>query len=273
MPEPCELFEYTTGKWIYNDALRHRERRRAFNVSELKRLAALAVQQKEDDIAGFEKLAEGGFNRSFKITMRDGFQFVARIPYPVTEPKFLVVASEVATIDFLRSHGIPVPKIFGYSAVADNPAGTEYIFMELVQGQNLGDIWFTLSEQERITLVMKLVQLETRLFGLQFPASGSLYYYDDLPAHDYPAIVPSPSSTRRFCIGPDTSLGLWYGKRLNLSVERGPCKKTEILWRFSPPEPQKRLRISKHLDDLSNLFSVFAERCTITSPNPTSNIL
>lgn len=54
---------------------------------------------------------------------------------------------------FLRSHGIPVPKIYGYSAVADNPAGTEYIFMELVQGQNLGDIWFTLSEQERITLV------------------------------------------------------------------------------------------------------------------------
>ena len=63
----------------YNDALRLRERRRAFNVSELKRLAALAVQQKEDDVTGFEKLAEGGFNRSFKITMRNGFQFVARI--------------------------------------------------------------------------------------------------------------------------------------------------------------------------------------------------
>ncbi|KAH2984236.1 hypothetical protein KXV25_001497 [Aspergillus fumigatus] len=108
---------------LYNDALRHHERRRAFNVSELKRLAALAVRQKEDDVASFEKLAEGGFNRSFKITMRDGFQFVARIPYPVTEPKSLLVASEVATIDFLRSHGIPVPKIYGYSAVADNPAG------------------------------------------------------------------------------------------------------------------------------------------------------
>jgi len=208
----------------YNDALRHRERRRAFNISELKRLAALAVQQKEGDVAGFEKLAEGGFNRSFKITMRNGFQFVARIPYPVTEPKYLVVASEVATIDFLRSHGIPVPKIFGYSAVADNSAGTEYIFMELVQGQNLGDIWYTLSERERITLVTKLVQLESRLFALRFPASGSLYYYDDLPDQDYRVIVPSPSSTRHFCIGPDTSLGLWYGKRFGLSVERGPCK-------------------------------------------------
>ncbi|KAB8277333.1 kinase-like domain-containing protein [Aspergillus minisclerotigenes] len=251
MPEPCDLFEYTTGQWIYNDALRHRERRRAFNISELKRLAAVAVQQKEDDVAGFEKLAEGGFNRSFKITMRDGFQFVARIPYPVTEPKFLVVASEVATIDFLRSHGIPVPKIFGYSAVADNSAGTEYIFMELVQGQNLGDIWFTLSEQERITLVTKLVQLESRLFGLRFPASGSLYYYDDLPAHDYPVIVPSPNSTCRFCIGPDTSLGLWYEKRLNLSVERGPSSSQRDVQPQSHLEHivnlEKYLQIARHL--------------------------
>ncbi|KAJ5585265.1 uncharacterized protein N7459_005065 [Penicillium hispanicum] len=225
-PEPFDLFDYTTGRWIYNDALRHQERRRAFNVSELKRLAALAVQQKEDDIAGFEKLAEGGFNRSFMITMRNGFRFVARVPYPVAEPKSLLVASEVATIDFLRSHGIPVPKVFGYSAVADNAAGTEYIFMELVQGQNLGDIWYHLSEQERITLVKKLVQLESRVFGLQFPASGSLYYADDLPGYDNRVMVTSAGSTRHFCIGPDTSFGLWYGKRLDLSIGRGPLALT-----------------------------------------------
>lgn len=173
---------------------------------------------------GFEKLAEGGFNRSFTITMRDGFQFVARIPYPVTEPKFLVVASEVATMDFLRSRGIPVPKIFGYSAVADNSASTEYIFMEFVQGKNLGDIWYTLSGQERRTILSNLVQLESRLFGIQFPASGSLYYCDDLPKIESRVNVPSPGSARSFCIGPDTSLALWYGKRLDLSVERGPCE-------------------------------------------------
>lgn len=156
--------------------------------------------------------------------MRDGFRFVARIPYPVTEPKFLVVASEVATMDFLRAHGVPVPRIFGYSASADNSAGTEYIFMELVQGKNLGDVWYALSEQERRTMVTNLVQLEARLFRLRLPASGSLYYYDDLPDRYRRIITPSPGTTRRFCIGPDTSLGLWYGKRLNLSVERGPCK-------------------------------------------------
>lgn len=91
--------------------MRHRERRRVFNVFELTHLAALAIQQKEVDVIGFEKLAEGGFNRSFLITMRDGYRFVARIPYPATEPKFLVVASEVATLEFLRAHDIPVPKV------------------------------------------------------------------------------------------------------------------------------------------------------------------
>ncbi|KGO63638.1 Aminoglycoside phosphotransferase [Penicillium italicum] len=255
MSEPCDLFEYTSGRWIYNDDLRRRERRRVFNVSGLKRLAALAVQKKETDIIEFEKLAEGGFNRTFLITMRDGYRFVARIPYPATEPKFLLVASEVATLGFLRAHGIPVPEVLGYSAVADNCAGTEYIFMEHVQGKNLGDVWYTLSERERRKLVAKIVQLESRLFSLRFPASGSLYYCNDLP-DDYPrAIVTSLGSPRRFCIGPDTSLRMWYGKRLDLPVERGPYrdplavltagaeKEVAYLEKFGRPlQPFQRLR-------------------------------
>ncbi|KAJ5559204.1 Aminoglycoside phosphotransferase [Penicillium sp. DV-2018c] len=56
MPEPCDLFEYTSGRWIYNDNLRRRERRRVFNISGLKRLAALAVQKKETDIIEFKNL-------------------------------------------------------------------------------------------------------------------------------------------------------------------------------------------------------------------------
>jgi hypothetical protein len=146
------------------------------------------------------------------------------IPYPATEPKFPVVASEVATLDFLRAHGIPVPKVFDYSAVADNSAGTEYIFMEYVRGKNLGEVWYSLIEHERRELVTKIVQLESRLFSLRFPASGSLYYCNDLPDNHSRVIIPSPGSTDRFCVGPDTSLRFWYGKRLLLSVERGHCE-------------------------------------------------
>ncbi|PWY89730.1 kinase-like protein [Aspergillus heteromorphus CBS 117.55] len=276
MPSCSDLFDYTSGRWLYNDTLRHRERRRIFNVPELKRLAASSICQKEEDVLGFEKLAEGGFNRSFLVTMRDNFRFVARIPYPVTQPKPLVIASEVATMDFLRSHGIPVPKVYGYSASADNPAGTEYIFMELIQGQNLGDIWFDLSERQRYKLIAQLVQLESRLFALRFPASGSLYYCSDLPESNR-VIIPNSSSLStnegRFCIGPDTSLGLWYGRRLNLPVERGPYQdclavltagaKKEIAYlsKFGQPlQPFQRLRREtynyqpqSHLDHIATL--------------------
>lgn len=157
--------------------------------------------------------------------MRDGFQFVGRIPYPVTEPKDLVVASEVATMDFLRSHGVPVPKIYGYSTTSENAAGTEYIFMELIRGTNLGDIWFDMSEKARITIITKLVKLESRLFALRFPVSGSLYYTKDLQTRSNKVDITTAYSAResRFCIGPDTTFGLWYGKRLGLQVYRGPC--------------------------------------------------
>lgn len=104
----------------WNDKQRHDERRRQFNVAELTRLAAAAVDRSAGDVLRLEKLAEGGFNRSFLLTMRGGFQMVARIPYSVTEPKHLLVASEVATIDFLRSRDFPVPKIHGYSNSAEN---------------------------------------------------------------------------------------------------------------------------------------------------------
>lgn len=157
--------------------------------------------------------------------MRNNFQFVARIPYSITEPKRLVVASEVATMDFLRSHGLPIPKVYDYSATSENAAGTEYIFMELVHGKCLGDVWFDLSEKAMHTIIAKLVDLESRLFNITFPANGSLYYSKDLPVKSNHVEVPPTSSitSGRFCIGPDTTLGLWYGRRQNAGVDRGPC--------------------------------------------------
>ena len=80
------------------------------------------------------KVAEGVFNRAFFITMRDGFQMVAHETYPVTVPQHYAVASEVATMDLLRSSALSTPKVYGYSPEPDDAAGTEYIFMEFVRG-------------------------------------------------------------------------------------------------------------------------------------------
>jgi hypothetical protein len=157
MDQSPDLYEYTSGRWLcvgpsspwvlhllrrtsWNEELRLAERRRPFNVKELANLAAAAVQRSPKELVKFEKLAEGGLNRTFLLSMRDGFQMVARIPNPMTEPKHLLVASEVATVGYLRSHGIPTPQIYGYSTTLRNSADTECVFMEYNRGINLGDI-------------------------------------------------------------------------------------------------------------------------------------
>ncbi|EQL02629.1 protein kinase subdomain-containing protein PKL/CAK/Fmp29 [Ophiocordyceps sinensis CO18] len=226
-----DLFEYTSGRWIINDDLRHAESRRVFKVDGLSQLAAEAVNRSPDDVVRLEKLAEGGSNRAFLITMRCGFRMVARIPYLVTTPKYFSVASEVATMALLRSFGLPIPEVYGYSPTPNNAAGTEYIFMEFVQGTNLNDIWFDLGEGEIISISRQLVELESKMMSIAFPAGGSIYYTKDLQNAAECASWPTrPGITledKRFCVGPDTSVRLWYGRRSHLDVDRGPYESAQ----------------------------------------------
>ena len=245
MVEDPGLFEYTSGRWLYvslvvwklhflidrtlrsyNEQLRRKEREKRFNIVQLKRLAAASVGRKAEDVCQFTKLAEGGFNRSFLTTFEDGFQLVARIPYPATVPKHLVVASEAATLSFLRARGIPVPEVYGYSATSDNAAETDFIFMEYIHGINLADVWHSISDEDLTTLIASMVELEAKLFALEFPANGSLYYTKDLEGiSDQIAVLESSSrDVPLYCIGPDTTLGLWYGKRSSLHADRNPCQ-------------------------------------------------
>jgi hypothetical protein len=110
---------YKTMDLSWKDASRHSERRRKFNVAELKRSAAAAVYQNVDEVARVEKLAQGGFNQTFPITMHDGFQLVGRILSPVPEPKYHIVAGEGAIMYVFRSQGTTVLKIYSYWAIGE----------------------------------------------------------------------------------------------------------------------------------------------------------
>lgn len=134
-----------------------------------------AVDRCEDDIRSFRKFAEGGFNRTFEITMKDGQQIVARLPYPSTLPKRYAVASEVATVDLIRFYGLPVPRIFGYSTTSNNPVGSEYIIMEKAVGKEVGHTWYDLSVKERKSITLEVARLEGVLFSIPLPAFGSVY--------------------------------------------------------------------------------------------------
>jgi len=146
---------------------------------------------------------------------------VARIPYPATVPKYYAVASEVATMEFLRSSGLPVPQVYGYSPAPDNEAKTEYIFMEFMRGSKLSDIWPELVESDIVSILRQLAQLESQMMSISFPAGGSLYYAHDMEKVARRAVIPLKD--KRFCVGPDTRLPLWYGRRSQLDVDRGPC--------------------------------------------------
>ncbi|KAF2437966.1 kinase-like protein [Karstenula rhodostoma CBS 690.94] len=214
-----DLFEYTSGRWIWNEPRRLAERHLAFNVDELKKAAAKSVNRPTSDIKSFRKFAEGGFNRVFDISMKDGSSILARLPYPSTVPQHLAVASEVATLDFVRAQGVPTPRVLGYS-VGDNSVGAEYILMEKLPGRPIGDAWFDLSERERLKILLQIVKLETKLFAMDLPASGSIYY-----AHDLPIGTPKkdiPGSDNGLCIGPYAALQWWFGERRDLKIDRGP---------------------------------------------------
>jgi hypothetical protein len=47
------------------------------------------------------KLAEGNFNKIFKLSMDNGLNVIARIPHPIAGPKYYTTASEVATMEFV----------------------------------------------------------------------------------------------------------------------------------------------------------------------------
>ena len=183
------------------------------------------------DIVLFKKIAEGGSNRVFEVTFKAGLKVIARLPYPSTIPKNYGVASEVATMEFLRLYAISIPKIYSWSSMAANPVGSEYIIMERIEGRALADTWLTMTVKERINIMEQIVKMEKILFGIRFPANGSLFFSDSLCADIKRVEMPRDNGVKdvdKFCIGPSTEYLWWYRKRDELTANRGPCKYTPL---------------------------------------------
>ena len=124
-------------------------------------------------------------------------------------------------MDYLRTSGLPTPKVYGYSPESDNAAGTEYIFMEFIRGTDLSNVWDSLDDQGVSSIMRQLNELESKMMSLTFPAGGSLYYTRDL--EKVAKRLGIPLEDERFCIGPDTRFSMWCGRRSQLEVDRGPC--------------------------------------------------
>ncbi|RHZ55477.1 hypothetical protein CDV55_103246 [Aspergillus turcosus] len=218
------------GVWVlsYNEHLRLAERYLQFDIPALMKVVAAASSHRTSDIVSFYKMAEGGFNRLFQATFTDGRHVIARLPYPSTAPEHYTVASEVATLDYLRLHGIPTPEVYAWCSTKANPVGAEYIIMEKLNGTPLGDTWYAMTPKEQHKIMKQIVEWEARLMSLEFPACGSLYYQKDLPTERK---VSLPKNKGEFCIGPVANYSWWHGERSNLDIDRGPWSSSSDLFR------------------------------------------
>jgi hypothetical protein len=98
-PDHEHSFRYTSGRWLWDEEQQLRDRYKAFNVAELQSLAAKAVRS--DSCISITKLAEGGYNKVFRLTMNDGKRVLAPIPNQNAGPPFYSTASEVATMELV----------------------------------------------------------------------------------------------------------------------------------------------------------------------------
>ncbi|PYI00406.1 phosphotransferase enzyme family protein [Aspergillus sclerotiicarbonarius CBS 121057] len=158
--------------------------------------------------------------------MQDGFQVIVKTPYSIAGPKHYATASEAATLQYLHSKGIPVPKVYGYSSSTDNPTGIEYIVMEKAPGVNLATMWLGMTKKQRHQLASSFVQVERQFFNIPFGSIGSIYFKKDIPTELQATLYAADSDTGNdghsdiFCIGPTAEYMFWYGARATFDLDQ-----------------------------------------------------
>lgn len=113
----------------------------------------------------------------------------------------------------------------GWNSDPANPVGTEYIFLEKMQGVRLADKWNSMKPFEKFKLIDRIINAEAELTKIQSPAYGSLYFQDSIP--DDSMRIPltgDVDSSGTYCIGPPCD-GAWSHVALSegSSKSRGPC--------------------------------------------------
>ncbi|KAL2862667.1 uncharacterized protein BJX67DRAFT_391106 [Aspergillus lucknowensis] len=167
--------------------------------------------------------------------MDNGKNVTARIPQPIAGPKYYMTASEVATMDFVRSVvQIPASRVLAWSADANNPVRSEYIVMEEATGEKLEDVWDDFSLERRIAVMKELVFLQKKtglhIFQEVWPYGNLYFASEEIPGTvaaevtgDMLADVRS-AVMRRFAIGPVTDRAYWHKERAEMDIDRGPWK-------------------------------------------------
>ncbi|KAL1885406.1 hypothetical protein Plec18167_000900 [Paecilomyces lecythidis] len=224
-----DFFSYTSGRWVWGEEEQLQERYCRFDILELQKAAMRS--ESAASCVGMEKLGEGSYNKSFRLTMASGKVLVARIPNPNAGPAFLTTASEVATMDFLGNilH-LPVPKVLAWNSSTDseNRVGAEYIIMEHAPGKNLADVWSDMDLDRKVQTMKDIVDIQRKLLSVRFSRYGCLFYNKDAPLGSHPATVKGDELSHdlktnianQFSIGSVIDTSFWHKERKHMDIDR-----------------------------------------------------
>ncbi|KAJ5086507.1 phosphotransferase enzyme family protein [Penicillium alfredii] len=227
-----EFFCYTRGRFITNESHEMAIRHVKFNMNELAKCAAKSIGPDSAHCVRIDKFPDGMFNKTFLFTMDNGAQVVGKVPNPNAGRAHYTTASEVATMDFVRSKlGTPVPKVLAWSSKAsENSVGAEYVIMEKVSGLQLDKIWPNMDIKERFELVKTISGYQKSWMSTSFSQYGSLYYSSDLPDCDECTLSKADGSEVKehgFSVGPSTGREFLDDGRMALDFDRGPWDTVE----------------------------------------------
>ncbi|TVY54027.1 Altered inheritance of mitochondria protein 9, mitochondrial [Lachnellula cervina] len=218
-----DIFNFTRGRFVCDEAYEMSQRHVRFNVNELARLAAQAVGAKS--CISISKYPDGMYNKAMLLTMNNDTQVVAKVPNPNAGKVHFTTASEVATMDFellfLRS-------FFAWSSKAqENSVGAEYIIMEKVPGIELESVWPSMKIEDRLAVVKAIASFQKAWTSVSFKKFGALYYAQDLDERigNEPLYVDANGvevKDARFTIGPSTGRVSIDNRRATINFDRGP---------------------------------------------------
>ncbi|KAG6020783.1 hypothetical protein E4U40_005847 [Claviceps sp. LM458 group G5] len=231
-PEPAELFNFTRGRFVRDEEHELALRRREFNVGELARRAARAVQA--DRCLSIKKFTDGMYNRALLLSMDNGKEVVAKIPNPNAGQPHFTTASEVATMKFAREVlNTPLPEVYDWcSRAQETPVGAEFILMEKLDGVELQEVWPQATLEDRLELIKAVAAYQKSWASVSFEQFGSLYFAEDFEGENIPALVYTDDQGRRvedprFVIGPSTGREMFDDGRGDIDFNRGPWNSVE----------------------------------------------
>ncbi|KAF2838746.1 hypothetical protein M501DRAFT_1011512 [Patellaria atrata CBS 101060] len=227
LTEDYRLFNYTNGRWLWNERQQLDARYQRFNVEKLGKVASEAI--------------------AFRLIMQDGQKVIAKIPNPNAGPAGYTTASEVVSLDFVKTIlTLPAPKVLAWSTTKRNPVESEYIIMEEAKGSQLHKLWQKLELRAKRDIVREIVEVEKKVLSVSFDNG-----FADFGSAKATATSPELEEIieSRFSIGPIVRREFWAKERSDMSQYHGPWRSTdqyfesiarrEIDWIKTYADPQK----------------------------------